>query len=262
MRHFIRAAWICLAVGFGVASLSSPSAAYVPVADHLLALVASRLDDPAPSVVRQVRTLPAPEPGQAARQFREIVYIRFPGAFRSELTTDDGRRVVVERSGLRWTSKTEGIAEPTPEPMDLAIRLLVHNRPEGLARVLAAAGIDLTVTSLGRFEGRLGFVLGARYPDESVPQVWFDRETLLPFRWLMLNPTAEGPPQRTEIRYFAWQKTGDLRYPQVMACYQDERLVSEARVEGIQSPAEVPDTLFSPDRPTAPPASDSKLPGP
>ena len=246
MRNSIRALLIGLAVIVSVASVSSHALAYVPVADHLLVLVASRLDDPAPSVVRQVRIVTGPVAAQVPLQYREVVYIRFPGTFRSELTTEDGRRVLVERSGRRWTTEEAGLAEPAAEPIDLALRLLAHNRPEGLARVLAAQGVDLTVTSLGRFEGRLGFVLGARYPDESAPQVWFDRETLLPFRWLMLRPTADGPPQRTEIRYFGWQKTGDLRYPQVMACYQDGQLVSEVRVEKIQSPAEIPDSLFSP----------------
>lgn len=246
MRNCIRAVLIGSAVWLAVVSVSSQTLAYVPVADHLLVLAASRLDDPAPSVVRQVRILTAPAPGQIPLQYPEVLYIRFPGAFRSELTTEEGRRVVVERSGLRWTAAGGGLAEPASEPMDLAIRLLAHNRPEGMARVLAAEGVDLTVTSLGRFEGRLGFVLGARYPDESVPQIWFDRDTLLPFRWLMLRPTADGSFQRTEIRYFAWQKTGNLRYPHIMSCYQDEQLVSEVRVEHVQSPAEVPDSLFSP----------------
>ena len=117
----------------------------------------------------------------------------------------------------------EGVVPP--DLVDLALRLLVHTQPDGLARTLTEQGVDVTVTSLGRFNDRIAFVLGARYPDESVPQLWFDRETLLPLRWLLIRPSEDGIPLRTEIRFFAWQKSGNLQYPQAMACYRDGQLV-------------------------------------
>ena len=247
MKQYARAGLVCLLLGLGALPAPGPAAAYVPVGGHLLVLAADRIDDSPPAVVRQIRRRAA-SPGQALRQYDEIVYLQFPGAFRSELSAADGKRVLLERGGRRWVVGGGSLLDAPTDPLDLAIRLLVQTRPESISQVLAEQGVDVRVTSLGRFNGRVGFVLGARYPDESASQVWFDTETLLPFRWLMIRPTADGPPDRTEIRYFAWQKAGALHYPQAMTCYHSDQLISEVRVGGIQAPAEVPGDLLRPDR--------------
>jgi hypothetical protein len=258
MSRLFRPVLLWVAIALLAAGTPAPANAYVPVADHLLSLVAARLDSPPPSVVRQVRILPAQPPEPHSRQYRETVHLRFPGAFRSDLEADEGQRVVIEQAGLRWTIVDGVLIEQPPDLVDLALRLLVHTRPDGLAKTLAGEGVDVSVTSLGRFNDRIAFVLGARYPDESVPQLWVDNETLLPFRWLLIRPGEDGMPRRTEIRFLGWQKSGDLQYPQAMACYRDEQLISQVRVEAVTSPASVPDALFAIQRlvkPTIPAAS-------
>jgi hypothetical protein len=258
--RYLFAAATALLVGWAPA----PGVAYVPVADHLISLAATRLDSPPPSIVRQLRILPAHPPAVGTRHYREVVYLRFPGAFRSDLKTDGPPRVVVELGGQRWKVSEGAFVKGAPDPLDMALRLLVHTEPGGLARTLAGAGVDTTLTSMGRFNDRIAFVLGARYPDESVPQLWFDKESLLPVRWLIFRPDGDGLLRRIEIRFFAWQKTGDLHYPQAMACYRDEQLISEMRVEGIESPAELPEAVFDIDRllkktaPAVPPAGASQ----
>ncbi len=248
MTSFLRAVGLWLTVGLVAGLLPAQAAAYVPLPEHLLALAADRRDDPPPSAVHQIRTSIASAAQHKSPQYDEVVYLRFPGAFRSEMETENGRRVTLDEGGRHWVADAGALSSPKPEPLDLALRILVQNRAEGLAQVLAAQGVNLAVTSLGLFDGRIGFVLGARYPEESVPQLWFDRETLLPFRWLMVQQTPDGSLHRTEIRYFAWKKQGGLLFPEAMACYRDGQLASEVRVEKVVSPAKVPDSLFSPER--------------
>jgi hypothetical protein len=268
MSRLFRPVFLWVAIGLLAAGTPVPANAYVPVPDHLLSLVAARLDSPPPSVVRQIRILPAQPPDLHSRQYSETVHLRFPGAFRSDLETDEGQRVVIEQAGLRWTIVDGGNTEQPPDLVDLALRLLVHTRPAGLVKTLSGEGVDMSVTSLGRFNDRIAFILGARYPDESVPQLWFDKETLLPFRWLLIRPAEDGMPRRTEIRFLGWQKSGELHFPQAMACYRDEQLVSEVRVEAVTSPAEVPDALFDikrllkPAAPETSPAEPAREPEP
>jgi hypothetical protein len=221
------------------------SHAYVPDAGHLLEAAAEQRKTPPAAVVRQTRMLLPPEKDGPVREYQETVYFRFPGVFRSEMETDEGRRIYLERNGTYRIADHQGVSKPLPEPMDLALRLLSNTEAAGMEKVLTEAGVDLSVSSLGLFNGRLGFVLGVRFPDESAPQVWFDRETLLPFRWLIFRPNTGGVPQRIEIRYFTWQKIDDLPYPQAMEGYWQERRISQIRVDGIEAGAEISDDRFS-----------------
>jgi len=219
--------------------------AYVPAAGHLLEAAAAKRETPSTAVVRQTRIL-APQEGESrAQEYQETVYFRFPGVFRAEMETDQGRRIYLERNGDYRIADSQGLSQPLPDPMDLALRILANPEASGMGRVLAEVGIDLSVSSLGQFNGRLGFVLGARYPDELAPQVWFDKETLLPFRWLIVRRDDSGLPQRIEIRYFTWQKVGGLLYPHTMEGYRHERRSVDVRVDGIDAGADISDERFS-----------------
>ncbi len=221
------------------------SHAYVPAAGHLLEAAAAKRETPSTAVVRQTRILPPQEGESRTRHYQETVYFRFPGILRAEMETDSGRRIYLERNGDYRIADSQGVSQPFPDPVDLALRLLANAEASRMGRVLAEAGVDLSVSSLGQFNGRLGFVLGARYPDELAPQVWFDKETLLPFRWLIVRRDDSGLPQRIEIRYFTWQKVGGLLYPHTMEGYRHERRTADVRVDGIDVGADISDERFS-----------------
>lgn len=245
MGHPLRLAWLLLPIWLAAAVLPPAGNAYVPVAGHLLKAAAEKRSAPSSAVVRQTRIVPAQKPGGTEEEFRETVFMRFPGLIRSELQTDQGKRVYLERSGTYRIADSQGVSQAPPDPMDIALRLLASPEAGAMQQVLARSGVDLSVASLGIFQGRIGYVLGARYPDESVPQVWFDKKTLLPFRWLLVRQTAEGFFQRTEIRYSAWQKTGELHYPRAMAFFFNERRIADVRVDRIDAGADVAYEQFS-----------------
>jgi hypothetical protein len=221
------------------------SHAYVPAAGHLLEAAAAKRETPSTAVVRQTRILPPQEGESRAQEYQETVYFRFPGILRAEMESDQGQRIYLERNGDYRIADSQGVSQPFPDPLDLALRLLANPQAAGMGRVLTAVGVDLSVSSLGLFNGRLGFVLGARYPDELAPQVWFDKETLLPFRWLIVRSDDSGLPQRIEIRYFTWQKVGALLYPHTMEGYRHEHRTADVRVDGIDPGADISDERFS-----------------
>lgn len=221
------------------------SHAYVPAAGHLLQAAAAQRQAPETAVVRQTRILPPQEGDSRGREYQETVYFRFPGVFRAELETGQGRRIYLEKNGDYRIADIRGVFQPHPEPMDLALRLLANTEADRMGRVLADAGVDLSVISLGLFNGRLGFVLGAKFPDELAPQVWFDKETLLPFRWLLVERDDKGLPRRIEIRYFRWQKIGGLLYPQTLQSDRHERRTADVRVNHIETGVHISDERFS-----------------
>ncbi len=92
-------------------------------------------------------------------------------------------------------------------------------------------GIDTGVSSLGRFNETIALIIGAHYPDESVSQVWVDKATFRPLRWIF--KTDEALVREFEIRYLQWQAIGDDWYPWKVEFYENQMLVRQIAVERV-----------------------------
>ena len=130
---------------------------------------------------------------------------------------------------------------------DLYKDILFYHSREALVDRLLQLGVDVTISSLGRFEEKIAFVIGAEYPDESVSQVWIDQDTFLPLRWIIKGVNPAGESDTIEIRYLVWWKVGKLRYPSRIEFYQDEELVRVSQAKSFEENAIlVPKTPASP----------------
>ena len=117
---------------------------------------------------------------------------------------------------------------------DLYKDIFLYRTREGLADRLLQLGVDVSVSSLGRFEGEIAFVIGAVYPDESVSQIWIDRETFLPVRWIIRGYGGSTGRDVLEVRYLNWWKSGQSRYPSRIEFYQDGKLVRVNQVKNFR----------------------------
>ena len=113
-----------------------------------------------------------------------------------------------------------------------------------MGKRLAAAGIDTSLTCLGRFEGRVAVVLGSEKPNERVSQVWVDKETFQPMRWVLVDGTDDAPGTATEIRYDDWRQVNKTWYPMHVAIYKDGGMVREIRVEALRVNPSFPKELL------------------
>ena len=145
--------------------------------------------------------------------------------FRSDAESYNSERIYVV-SGHRTLTIIDGnIVPPVASRFDLYKDIFLYRTREGLAEKLLDLEVDVSVTSLGRFEGEIYFVIGAVYPDESVSQIWIARETLLPARWVIRCNSSHSESDVLEIRYLTWWKSGKSRYPSRVEFYQDGKLV-------------------------------------
>ena len=94
----------------------------------------------------------------------------------------------------------------TQDPFDLYQNLLRSRTRSQLMKTLNGLGVETSISSLGRVEETVVFVLGAHYPDESVSQLAVDKETFLPVRLLLTDGKTEASDQRLEMYYRNWQK--------------------------------------------------------
>jgi hypothetical protein len=114
--------------------------------------------------------------------------------------------------------------------------LLLYRSREALSKRLSNLGIDISVSSLGRFDGRLALVVGAEFPDQTVPQVWIDKETFQPLGIIVFGAKSLYSTQTgfLEIRYSNWQQIGKISYPMQIEFIQDGVKVRAIEVDDYQ----------------------------
>ena len=164
--------------------------------------------------------------------------------FRSDAESNDSERIHVVSHRRSLTIVDGNIVPPAANRFDLYKDIFLYRTREELAEKLLDLGVDVSVTSLGRFEGEIFFVIGAIYPDDSVSQIWIDRDTFLPSRWIIRGSGSRASTDVLEARYLTWWKSGQSRYPSRIEFYQDDNLVRVNQIKSFRSGDEFSPDLF------------------
>jgi hypothetical protein len=196
---------------------------------------------------------PNPQPGdgidenygmQETLELEESLRFVFSQAFRSDAKSPDSERIHVFNRKKSLTIIDGYIVPYAENRFNFFKDLLLYRSRDELAQRLLELGVDVFVSSLGRFEDRIAFVIGANYPDESVSQIWIDQETFLPIRWIIKDPLETEDSDVFEIRYVLWWKVGKTRYPSRVEFYQDGNLVRMSEAKNFEEDATFSKTLF------------------
>ena len=181
-------------------------------------------------------------------QLEETLRFFFPFAFRSDAKSSDSERIHVV-SGDRSITIVDGRTVPAvTNRFDLYKDIFLYRTREDLAERLLQLGVDVSISSLGRFEGEIALVIGAVYPDESVSQIWIDRDTFLPTRWIIRGNGGNANSDILEVRYLTWWKSGQVRYPSRIEFYQDGKLVRVNQTKTFREGVEFSEDLFDIDK--------------
>ena len=173
---------------------------------------------------------------------RETLSYFFPDRFRSDTRNAQIERIFVQ-SGRETITIVDGYRTDDPESrFDRYKDLLLYRSRYALHKMLLSSNVDTGTTSLGIFEGRVVYVIGADYPDESVSQVWVDKESLLPVRWI--NVSSDEPDERIEFLYRDWQKKDNLWYPARVETQHQGRLIRRIDAIGLAVDADLHGDLF------------------
>jgi hypothetical protein len=223
---------------------SAPSGAYVLSGPQLLELMAREMGKADTLAVSQRLVLVNSRESASGGGLREMLSYRYPRSFRLESHSENIHRIL-----LIVDSETMAIVgnQRVPEQEDFWNQyneILFYRSRELLEERLRHTGLDVTVSSLGRFEGKPCYVLGAQYPDLSLPQIWIEKDTFLPFRWLVpeLSPGSARKP--IEFKYLDWQKKGKAWYPMHIQIMEGKLPTREIYVEGLQVNPTLDGSLF------------------
>ncbi|WP_319521280.1 hypothetical protein [uncultured Desulfosarcina sp.] len=218
---------------FTAVVLPSPSVAYVLEGPHVLQLTAEALGTIATLQVENKLLIYPQTPEAAPAVYDETAIYVMPERFRSDIVSETIRRTHLVFGDTSITV-IDGRMSVDPDPFDAYQELLRARTRWRLMRTLNRLGVETAICSLGRVDERVVFVLGARYPDESVSQVAIDKTTFLPVRLLLVDQKSDTAGSRLEIVYRNWEKLQSGWFPMQVQFSMDNRLVREIRVASLR----------------------------
>ncbi|MFC1515766.1 hypothetical protein ACFL7E_03305 [Thermodesulfobacteriota bacterium] len=213
---------------------SSPVYAYVLQGPHILLLMAKNFGRAKSLLVYQQLTLVNTPAQQDSVELDETLRYVFPDTFRSDISTENVQRMHLSTEGGMLTVIDGKTATDTETVFDRYKDLLLYRNRKSLQKRLYGYGVNVMMSSLGRYNGRLAYVVGAEYPDETVPQVWVDKDTFRPFRWVLVPGSEEKREDSLEVRYLEWVRADGVWYPMQIEFYQNEILVRKIQVNSVQ----------------------------
>ena len=239
--------WFSFLVCLALAGWVSIAGAYVLEGPHVIEMMVKKLKGASTLRVRQQVVIEDPMVSPLPITVAENLYYHYPDRFRSETLHNDTQRILVTTPGQVITVIDNAIASNEEGRFDRYKDLLLYHSRKLLHKALVTRGVDVGKTSLGRWDDQLVYVIGAQYPDESVSQVWVDKERFLPLRWINIFP---GPfeldkPERLEFVYRNWQKQGGVWYPHQIETYHNQQRVRMAQVMEVRSNETLQTELFN-----------------
>ena len=242
-RTSIIAAWAVLSVMFLTATTPDPASAYVLEGPHLLELCAKAMGKITALQANQTLLIYPQLPETAPTIYDETATYVMPERFRSDIVSDQIQRthLVFADSSITVIDGRMAVGE---DPFDLYQQLLRSRTRPRLMRTLNRLGVETAISSLGRFEETVVFVIGARYPDESVSQLAIDKETFLPIRLLLVDRGEADAERHLEILYRNWQKAQSGWFPFQVVFSINGRLAREIRVADLRLNPTIPSELM------------------
>ena len=225
------------------ATAPDPAGATVLEGPHILELTAEAMGDIA-SLQAVQKLLVYPQlPETEPTVLDETATYVMPERFRSDIVSDRIQRthLVFGDSSLTVIDGRMAVGE---NPFDLYQQLLRSRTRPRLMRTLNRLGVETAISSLGRIEETVVFVLGARYPDESVSQLAIHKETFLPLRLLLVDRGAEAAGRHLAIYYRNWRQAQSGWFPLQVDFTINGRLAREIRVADLRLNPSIPSALM------------------
>jgi outer membrane lipoprotein-sorting protein len=235
---------LLLLMPFGPIVTAPPSQAYVLHGYHLLELMRREMGTARSLEVIQKLTIQESVLPTEAVAVQETLSYLFPVAFRSEFASAAGEYTHIFSNGRALTVVDRQIVSDTESELDRYKDIFLFNTRELLKNRLLQLGVAVDVSSVGRFQGQIAYVLGAQYPDETVPQLWLDKQTFRPMRWLLKPASTGNLSEAIEVRYDNWRKVSSIWYPERIEFYQGDRLLRRMQVQRTRVNPKLSNRLF------------------
>jgi hypothetical protein len=245
MRELLKAI-ICIALVWASigAAFPLPVHAHILEGKHILYLMLEKMSLPGSSLLHRQVTHYDPDTGEVVAEGRETLRFRMPEQFRSEMEADGLSRIYAASGDRSVIVINNRVIAETDLWTDYCKNIFWYRSLDRLEYFLESVDMDVSVSSLGRFQGQIAFVIGDVYPSESSPQLWVTRETFRPLRWLFqAEDPASGSPA-LEFRFGEWKQYSGIGFPSRIEFFVDQRLIRSVSVDTATTSPTLTPELF------------------
>ncbi|MFZ3046758.1 MAG: hypothetical protein WA151_12660 [Desulfatirhabdiaceae bacterium] len=216
------------------------TAAFIPPGTHILeSMIRNMGSCKSLSATQEVTGLsehPAP--------VTEVLRFLSSGNIRIDRTAENFQQIILFQSGIKRTVENGVSQEMKLAFADRYLDLLVYRNMDLLESRLAQYPIDISVSSLGRFEGKPMWIIGEIYPDETRPQIWVDKDSMLPFRILFVETGNGSLGSRIDIRFMDWKPVQATWYPFKILIYRNKSQVVTINIQHVDIDVTMPADTF------------------
>ncbi len=225
-----------------------PATAFILEGPQVLDLMARQQEKLKSLQVTQTLVVHGATVADQNAEFEETIAYQFPDRFRADTRAPTHERLHVVNRDASLTVTDGLVTAETETALDRYKDLLLHRDRVRLQNQLVRLGVDTTVTSFGRLETETAFVIGARYPDLSAPQVWIDQRSFRPARLILPAPPYSQDAYALDIRFQNWRETNAVWYPWQILFYRGDRLVRELKITRLEKNPSFPADFFDLER--------------
>ena len=227
-----------------ILSLPVSAPGYIPSAHFIIKMMLRGNQAVHDVEVEQTATLFDEYSGEDGLQAPSKLYIKFSGSFRLDTTLPFEREILLHSDGLTLTVMNGGIVSEVPDIRCILKDFLVERSPDNILEVLHANHINTDRMGLGRFNGKIAYIIGANEGQTQAPQLWLDKDTFLPVRFIKEEEKEDGP-SILEVRYLNYKYIDrKYRYPSVVEFYRDNKLTLRYQTRKVVVNTSIPNNLF------------------
>jgi len=226
-----------------VSGLQTTADSYILKAPRIIDLMVGKMGNAERIDITQTLLIYPANHTQSMTELTETVKYDFPLEFRSDITSAKIQRIYLASHGDVCTMLDGKIVASDSKRIntgfDIYKDILLIRSQTLLKQHLDSLRLDTAISSLGRFQNRIFYVVGAQYPDSEPMQLWVDRETLRPARWIIPGKQAARSESTYEIRYLEWRRFGqnsnaDFWHPMRIRFFLNNRLTREIVVNSLK----------------------------
>lgn len=229
---------------FSLFGFVTATVAYILPPKQILTFMIGHLTSCRTLMVFQKTVLYDPSLENGVQELDGTIYYRYPDQFRSELRAPGVSQIqVVGPDGTLLVVNEKIIGENGNQP-DHFKDVLLYRNAESLIERLCQMGIDTETVSLGRFKDKIAYIIGARCSDDSVPQLWIEKNTFRPIR-LILRKSDDKDGSLEEIEYTDYKPLGrGNTYPTRILFFENGTLVRMDVAKSFKLNPEISSQLF------------------
>ena len=245
MHQYLKNAFVIIFCLVMVLCCYTQANSYVLQGPHLLDLMIKKYGGAKRLLVSQKLIFYDNSRQMGAVKINETLSYVFPEGFRSDILSENTQKIHVVSKGRALTIIDGKIADDFQSAFDIYKDLILYRSRTLLQKRLDMLGIDASISSVGRFRGKIVYIVGAQYPDESASQVWIDKDTFRPIRWIISKRAGNGRRNAIEFRYVQWKMFNNNWYPIRIEIYQDDTLLREIVVDNIDTTPSFSEDFFN-----------------